>query len=178
MSVLVTGSLDHSSTTSPMATLPMPFLASSSGPGQAAPLASMISAAVTVPSSATVRAVIWVSILLGGAMGDGGGGVGASGRSACGGDDLRIGELVADLTSVPDRLHDPRPAERGQVLRDRGLRHVEVFDELANFNRTRFAEVMDELEATRTGQSLEKSGLQYVDAIGLAGHGWSPMRGI
>src|ERR1035437_1112894 len=76
MSVLVTGSLDHSSTTSPMATLPMPFLASRSGPGQAAPLASMISAAVTVPSSATVRAVIWVSILLGGAMGDGGGGRG------------------------------------------------------------------------------------------------------
>src|ERR1035437_35504 len=170
MSVLVTGSLDHSSTTSPMATLPMPFLASSSGPGQAAPLASMISAAVTVPSSATVRAVIWVSILLGGAMGDGGGGVGASGRSACDGDclrnslllalvgsgeiaesgnpthqhlshqpagghDLRIGELVSDLTSIADRLHDPRAAERGEVLRDRGLRHVEVLHEPPNLNR-------------------------------------------
>src|ERR1035437_9835529 len=207
MSVLVTGSLDHNSTTSPMAILPMPFLASRSGPGQAAPRASMISAAVTVPSSATLRGLMsGLRSNTGGVVRCGGeaprphrrsasdrnrfrGGLClalvGSGKIAESGDpthqhlshqpagshDLRIGELVSDLTSIADRLHDPRAAERGEGLRDRGLRHVEVLHEPPNLNRAGLSEVVDHLEATRTGQCLQKRGLQYVDAIRLAGHG-------
>ena len=48
MSVLVTGSVDQISMTEPTGTVPMPFLASRSGPGQAAPRASMTLAAVMV----------------------------------------------------------------------------------------------------------------------------------
>src|ERR1035437_6011455 len=58
MSLLVAGSLDQTSITSPMPTLPMPFLASRSGPGQAAPRASMHSAAVRASSSEIVRVVM------------------------------------------------------------------------------------------------------------------------
>ena len=54
MSVFVTGSLDQISTTEPTGTPGIAFLASRSGPGQAAPRASTTLAAVMLSSSVMV----------------------------------------------------------------------------------------------------------------------------
>jgi hypothetical protein len=57
MSLFVTGSLDQISTTDPIGTPGIAFLASRSGPGHAAPRASITLAAVR-PSSSVMVAVI------------------------------------------------------------------------------------------------------------------------
>src|SRR5664280_1228101 len=90
MSLLVTGSLDQISMTAPTGTVPMAFLASRSGPGQAAPRASTILSAVMASSSVSVAVAGMVPFSL---VDEAVGGRRDLGDETAGGDDF--GDLAA-----------------------------------------------------------------------------------
>src|SRR5664280_1727845 len=125
MSLLVTGSLDQISMTAPTGTVPMPFLASRSGPGQAAPRASTILSAVMASSSVSVAMAGMVPFSL---VNEAVGGRRYLGDEATGGDDfgaldeVRCGDPAAvdawpadqegpaEVPVVPQELREGREA--------------------------------------------------------------------
>src|SRR5664280_945927 len=130
MSLLVTGSVDQISITDPTGTVPMPFLASRSGPGQAAPRASTTLAAVRVSSSVSV-AVMGCVLLVDETVGrrrdlgdesTGGNDFGAL-DEVCRGDPAAVDAGPADkqgppeLPEVPEQVCQGREAGRVDAVR-------------------------------------------------------------
>src|SRR5450759_4573292 len=155
-SLLVTGSLDQISMTAPTGTVPMPFLASRSGPGQAAPRASTIFSAVMASSSVSVAIAGMVPYSL---VDEAVGCRRDLGDEATGGDDLGALDEVrgGDPAAVDARSADQQgPAELPVVLQE--------------LRERREAGGVDAVRDARVDQ-LHALGLEAQDNLDIGGQG-------
>ncbi len=83
-------------------------------------------------------------------------------HEVAGGEDLGVGEAVADRSSVASGVHQAGGSHGGKVLGDRGLREIQRERQLPHLHRVLTQEVHDP-QPVRPGERPDESDLDQID---------------